>query len=180
MNEPTEQLPTLARRPTSWPALAGVVLVVLGLGCWALYRLTAGGERHSFAVGALAPAYVQVQDGRTYSIGIPGGARTVKARGADLGRLACEISPAGEVGQQLGVLPEPDDTKAENQVATFVAPLTGRVHVACAGLPAVFVDNAEDAGTDWSGMWLVLASASLAVGLPFVLTAMRSRQRFVR
>lgn len=154
-------------------AFAGVVLIVLGLALWALYWFGVGDERHSFAQGASAPATVAVQVGKTYSIGIHGGVDSARARKVDLANLGCEITPVGNGTSRLAVEAERSDTKALDQVATFVSPVSGRVHVDCPGLPAVFVDNAVDAGTDWSGMCLLLASAALTVGLPLLVSAMR-------
>lgn len=158
-------------------AFTAVVLVVLGLGMWAIYRLTTGGEQHSFARGGAAPTYVQVTAGKRYSIGVRDGVRAIKRLGIDPARLACGITPTGGQAQQLTITADADTTKAVNQVATFVAPLSGRVHIDCPGLIAVFVDNADDAGTDPSGWWLVLATIALATGLPLLLSVLRGQQR---
>ncbi|MGI8678266.1 MAG: hypothetical protein ACR2LX_06175 [Jatrophihabitans sp.] len=159
--------------PAWWLAFAGIVLTVLGLGLWVFYRIGVGDERHSFAPGASAPGTVLVHKGGTYSIGVHGGVLTTHARKVDIENLACEITPAAGATMQLAIAAEPSDTKALDQVATFVSPVSGRVHVDCPGLPAVFVDDAVDAGTDYSGTWLLLASASLAVGLPMLLSVAR-------
>ena len=120
----------------------------------------AGGRR------ALDPTVVSA-----YLAGLHGGVGTVRARHLAVADITCEIVPVGNGATQLAVVPEQDGSKALNQIATFVSPVTGRVHVDCAGLPAVFVDNADDAGTDRAGLALLLASAALAVGLPLLLGA---------
>lgn len=166
-----------ADRTLARTTFVAVVLVVLGLALWAVYRLTGSGEQHSFARGALAPTYVSVTQGDTYSIGIVGGVRELRRRALDPATTACAIAPRGGQSAQLAIVPDRKDTKAVNQIATFVAPVTGRVRVSCTGLPAVFVDDADDRVGDASGLWLVLASIALAVGLPLGLSVIRRQPR---
>ena len=44
-------------------------------------------------------------------------------------------------------------------------------------MPPVFVDDADDAETDLSGLWLVLATAALVIGLPMMLSVLRRPAR---
>ncbi|SHF64674.1 hypothetical protein SAMN05443575_0533 [Jatrophihabitans endophyticus] len=150
-----------------------VALLVLGLLLWALYRFTIGTERHSFAAGATPPSEVSVIAGDTYAIGIPGGVGRTAQLLPDPQSLSCSFAPAGGARRQLAVQVEPATTKALTRIATFVAPRTGRAAVSCVGLPAVFVDDAEDVGPDLAGLWLVLASVSLAVALPLLFSVLR-------
>lgn len=158
-------------------AFAAVLLTLAGLAMWAIYRVQAGTEAHSFAPGALAPRTVHITQNRTYHIAIPGGVPAEPGLGVDPSVLACTITPPGGAAQPLNVTPEGSGTKAINQIATFVAPFTGDVHIACSRLPSVFVDDADDAAGDLSGLWLVLASVALAVGLPMMLSVLRRPAR---
>jgi hypothetical protein len=164
---------TESRAATSRKAFAGVVLVVLGLGLWAVYRLSIGNERHSFAAGAVAPTYVHVTAGKTYHLASPDGVRGEQTLGLDPDALRCTSNQVGQQPGQLSITPEKAGTKATNQIATFVAPVTARLHIDCEDTTSVFVDNADDADPDRAGLWLVLASIMLAVGLPLALSALR-------
>jgi hypothetical protein len=61
-----------------------------------------------------------------------------------------------------------------------VAQRTGLLHVACPGFAQVFVDNADGRAYDPSGLWLVIASLALAVGIPLTLSVLRRPGRFGR
>jgi hypothetical protein len=154
-------------------AFAAVLLTIAGLVMWALYRVQAGTEAHSFSPGALAPRTVHITQNRTYHLAIPGGVPSELDLGIDPSVLGCKITPSGGAEQPLNITSEGSGTKAINQIATFVAPFTGDVHIACSGLPPVFVDDADDAAGDLSGLWLVLASVGLALGLPMTLSVLR-------
>jgi hypothetical protein len=163
------------RSATSRKAFAGVVLLVLGLGLLAVYRLTISSARHSYAPGAIAPTYVTVTAAETYSIAIPNGVQAERDLGLNPRALRCTINIPGQQPIQLKITPEPAGTKAINQIATFVAPVSGQVHIDCAGASPVFVDNADDAAPDRSGLFLVLATIMLAIGGPLTLSAWRGR-----
>lgn len=158
--------------------LVGVVLVVVGLALLALYRLTIGNEPHSYADGSSAPTRVQLRAAQNYSIGIAGGVGEMKRLGIDPAVLACTIGYPSTSNKPLKIAADAADTKATNQIATFTAPLSGRAHVECSGLPPVFVDNAEDAGFDTADLFLVLACLALAVGAPLLMSALRRPARY--
>lgn len=150
----------------------GVALVILGLGAWALSRLIAGNEAHSYARGD-APYSVQVQGRHQYAIAVRGGVRTELRAGLEPTALTCSASSPRIGSVSLAVQAEKADTKAINQIGTFVAPVTGALHVDCAGLGTVFVDDAADASTDWAGVAVLLAAVLLGVGAPLALSAAR-------
>ena len=52
--------------------------------------------------------------------------------------------------------------------ATFIGPGTGPLQIACTGIDKVFVDDADDSGSDHSALLVLL---SIAVGLLGVLLA---------
>jgi hypothetical protein len=165
-----------APRPTSARfAVAGVLLVLLGLGFWTLYWLRSGTEDHSFSRNPIPPTDVHLTKGKTYDLAVPGGVPAEQSLGLDPASVQCTITASGAAGgTELAVLPESATTKATNQIASFIAPFTGRAHVQCRGLPPVFIDNADDAPADLSGLWIVLSTVALTVGIPLLISALRS------
>lgn len=161
-------------------AFAGLVLVFAGLVFWGVSRYIASGETHSFSPGAVAPTYVQVTSGRTYSVAVPGGVQTLAAQGRQIKTVQCTVNGQGQAPTPLPLALESDSTKATNRIATFVAASTGLVHITCPGIAQVFVDNADGQAYDSSGPWLVIASIALAVGIPLVLSVLRRPGRFGR
>lgn len=160
------------------PALVlGVVLVVLGAACWVLHGVQAGYERHSYAPGRPPPTYVQVRTGHTYRISLPGGVATEAERGVSGKALRCTLAAPGSGPGALTITPLQAASRATDQIASFAAPASGRVHVACSGLGPLYIDDAADSTFDWSGLLLVLAAIMLAIGVPLTLAALRRRQR---
>lgn len=161
-------------------AFAGLVLVFAGLVFWAVSRYIAGGEAHSFSPGAVAPTYVHVTGGHTYSVDVPGGAKAVAHQGRPIKSVTCTVNEQDQAPTPLQLTLETNTTKATNQIGTFVATGTALVHVACPGLTPVFVDNADGLADDSSGPWLVIASIALAIGIPLTLSVLRRPGRFGR
>lgn len=149
------------------------MLAIIGFGAWVLHVLQAGNEQHSYAPGAPPPEYVRIEAGHTYSIAIPGGVAAEKRQGLVPMQLACRATALGQTAGALEVTAEDAQTKATNQIGRFTAALTATVHIDCTGLGAVYVDDAADAGTDWSLALVVLAAVALAVGLPLTLAGLR-------
>jgi hypothetical protein len=161
-------------RPATTRALfAGTLLVIAGLAFWALYVTQSGSERHSYTRGGSPPPTVRLVQGHTYWIAIPGGVAEEARRGIDPAALQCTAARPGQAPGALNIAPEQRDSKAIDRIASFVSGINGTVQVQCTGLGTVYVDNAADASFDWSGLWLVLASLALVVGLPLTLSALR-------
>lgn len=152
-----------------------LALVLLGIACWALSRSTASSGGHSYSAGGTPRATVQLTRGHTYDLAIPGGIREIDRRGLDATRLSCTATGSDGVRARLVLQAEASDTKAVNQFATFSAPDSGSYAVACAGLAAVFVDDADNARTDRSGLLVVVAVFALTIGLALLLSALRER-----
>jgi hypothetical protein len=163
------------RRASSPVTFVGVLLLLFGIGLWGLYRVAAGREDHAFAPDAIAPTEVHVTAGMSYSIAIRGGVPTETKAGLDPGALHCQYTPRGGSPAELTIVAEQTDTKATNQVASFTAPVSGSIHIECPGLAAVFVDDADDASGDLSGVLLVAATISLTAGVGLTLSALRGR-----
>jgi len=166
------------RRPRTSRALpAGLVLIVVGLAAWALYGVSSGREDTVQHPNGPAPTSVQLNAGHQYWLAVPGGIDSVRAAGVDPTRLACfAAAPAGS-GQGLAVTGVVDtsngDTKFVDRIGSFYAARSGHFHVTCTGLGTVYVANAADAGFEWSGFWLLLASGTLLVGFALFLSGLR-------
>lgn len=170
----TTLLDVTAPRPITPRLLAlGSVLVVIGLASWALYVKQSGGEAHAYNDSGKPANYVQLVAGKTYSIAIHGGVAREAELGIDPAALQCTVTRPGAGPASLHVQPQDASTKAINEIATFVSDVSGQVHVECAGIGTVYVDDAVGAPFDWSGTWLVLASLALVIGLPLTLAALR-------
>lgn len=155
-------------------AVAGVVLVLLGLVFGGMSRVVAGTERHSFSPSAVPPADVQVVSGHTYLISVPGGVDALGKRGLDPSGLRCEWSSLDSAAQRLDVSLYGPDSKATNAIGSFVAPVTGSIHIDCVGWGTVFVDDAANASGDPAGLLIVLCIVALTLGAAFGLSALRS------
>ncbi|MDT4924406.1 MAG: hypothetical protein QOG01_2119 [Pseudonocardiales bacterium] len=149
-------------------ATAGLLLIVLGAAFWILSRYQSGREQHSYSSGGAPPATVHLTQGHTYWLSIAGGVQREVTLGLDPAALQCTQTGAGSAPRVLVVSPEAADTKLTHQIASFVAPLTGDVHVGCDGLGTVYIDDADNS-YDYAGLWLVLAAITLTIGIPLSL-----------
>lgn len=154
--------------------VCGIVVVLAGTACWALYAVQAGRERRAYAHGGAPPASVQLSAGHTYWLSVPGGVRHLDAIGVQVSSLQCTAAAAGQTPAALQITAQGKDTKATDEIASFFSGITGRVHVECAGVGAVFVSGGGAEGLDWSGLWLILASVLLVIGIPLTLSGRRS------
>jgi hypothetical protein len=145
-----------------------VGLLIVGLFCLAVWRVLSGSEHQAFAKGATPPASSAVTEGHTYSLAVPGGVPAMLSHGiAKLNSqlaLSCDWSIGTGSPQSLPVSAEAVGTKAETKVAQFVAPVTGKIHVACDGWGAMFVPDADTGSSDPSGYFLLLSIITLTVG----------------
>jgi hypothetical protein len=177
---------TVARRPgttlsdvsrprprTPAALIAGAILVAAGLGCWALYVKQTGNGGHSYDRGGSPASSVRLVAGETYTISIHGGVDREVELGLDPAALQCTAALGGQVPGALDIVAQSRDSKATNEIASFVSSIRGDVQIQCGGVGAVYVDDAEDAPFDSSGVWLVLASLALVIGLPLTLSGLR-------
>jgi hypothetical protein len=153
--------------------VCGIVVVLAGTACWALYGVQAGREHRAYTHGGAPPAYVQLNAGHTYWLSVPGGVRHLDKVGVQVSSLQCTAAEAGQTPVALSVTPQSKGTKATDEIASFFAGITGRVHIECAGTGAVFVSGGSADGFDWSGLWLILASVLLVIGIPLTLSGRR-------
>ena len=155
-------------------SLAGPLLVLVGLGCWALFVQRSHSEAHAYSHGANPPTYVRLVAGQTYQISIHGGVRREADLGVDPATLQCTALRPGQAPGALRLQVEDSNTKANNQIASFVSAISGDVQIQCTGIGAVYVDDAANSPFDWSGVWLVLASLGLLIGVPLTVSLLRN------
>ncbi len=153
------------------------MLVVLGLVLCVAYRFTASNEPHSYAADAVAPYDVRVTQGQLYHVAIHRGIDAEQDLGLVPAALACTYAVQPGTERPLSLTAEPSTSKATNVIATFQAPVTGSVHIGCTGLPAVFVDDADNESADRSGWYLLLGVLALVTGVPLLLSGLRTMYR---
>lgn len=155
----SSRLPATRNSLTAVAAAVSLLVAVLAsAGAFLGHRM----EHHAYAEGS-APSSVHLTAGHTYRISFPGGVERARLR-EPLAGPSCTYTRPGVAGAAaLTIYPEDATTKATDVIATFVAPVSGRVAITCAGLSGVYVDDADDAGFDWATLLLVLASAALLV-----------------
>jgi hypothetical protein len=153
----------------------GVLAVMLLLAAvlfGGLYRVADGMERHSYNAGAVPPQTVKLTSGHQYEISVPGGRKTLANRGVSTTAADCSLSQNGGVSTPLTVTPISADVRPTNALATFVSPVSGQVHLDCGPWGAVYVDDADDSGWDFAGLFLVLTAICLTCGLALGLSAL--------
>jgi hypothetical protein len=177
-------MPTHSRASSRRGGLA-VLLLLVGLLSWGLFRVVSATEHHVFSVGASAPSTVAVHAGASYDIAVHGGVDALTKAHASPSTPQCAWSSNGAGLQLLQVTAAADD-KATNVVGSFTAPVTGSIHVECTGWGPVFVDDAANAAGDPAGYLLVLAVIALTIGAALGMSALwsaserRSSQRSPR
>lgn len=156
---------------------AAVALLMVGVLLCAGYRVASGAEHHAYSSGGPPPGAVRLTAGTSYLLSVRGGMAALRARGADPTAARCDWSVDGSAAQALTVTPLGADTNATDAVASFVAPYTGELQLACDGWGAVYVDDADKTAFDTAGLLLVLATITLTIGAGLGLSALRSASR---
>ena len=153
-----------------------VVLLLLGIVFAGLYRIADGSERHSYNAGALAPDYVHVTAGKQYEISTPGGVPALLEHGVAVGQIMCSYRLGAGSSSALSVTSLGASTRTVHAVGTFIAPVTGAVHIDCLALTSgVFVDDADDAAPDPAGAFILVSTISFTLGAALGLSALYRR-----
>ncbi len=157
--------------------LSALALLVIGVLCWGGHRLAEGRGHHAYDAGAVAPETVRLTEGHNYELSYPGGTGALARLGVSPKAPGCSYSDADSGGPvTLSTEPEPTG-KAVDVFAEFISPISGSVHIACSGLPQVFVDDADNANFDLSGLLLLCAVVALTIGGALGLSALRIAYR---
>lgn len=157
----------------------GLLLVVLGLAAFVAHVLVAGGGSHAYDRNPVPPGVVAFTAGSPYLVSTgegPGAA-------GDGAPLTCtyRAPDASPPGAALAVSPVTVDSHATHAIGSFIAPVGGPLVITCTGGPvgrqAVFIDNADSAAVDVSGVLVGLATLGLLVGAGLGLGALFVRGR---
>jgi hypothetical protein len=163
-------------------AAAAIVLLALGVVFVVLYRVENGAEHHSYNAGARAANTVHVTLGKQYEISTPGGINTLVDHGVSITNFTCTFAQAGTgASRELDVTALGSSTRTVHAVATFIGPVTGQVHIACAGFDGgVYVDDADGVPADPAGLFLLLATIAFTVGVALGMSALYRRSSATR
>jgi hypothetical protein len=151
---------------------AGVVLVFIALVAFGASRLAASSQRHAFDPRATPVPTYEITAGKTYQLSSSGGVKALTQQGV-LGAgtsLTCTAAAADGATEQLTMDSTKDDVRDLHVFATFTATQSGSFHFACAAVPEVFVDDAEDSAADLSALLVLLATVIGLVGIAAVLS----------
>ncbi|MEO7262884.1 MAG: hypothetical protein ABI047_16760 [Jatrophihabitantaceae bacterium] len=155
---------TPPRRRGGASLAAGAVLLLLALVLFAGSRVVAAGQRHAYDPGAAPPPSYHLTAGETYQLSSARSVAELKQAGL-LSNLACFLTSGAGVQIPLALASITDDDRNLHVFATMLAPTTGEVQLSCAGIGAVFVDDADDAGPDRSALLVLLAIAAGLLGV---------------
>jgi hypothetical protein len=166
--EPGERAGNGQSRDRSGASLAaGAVLLVLALVLFAGSRVVAAGQRHAYDPAANPPPAYHVTAGKTYQLSSARSVAELKKAGL-LTDLACFITSSTGEQTPVTLASRADDGRNLHLFATMVAPSTGEIHLSCAGIPEVFLDDADNAEPDRSALLVLL---SIVAGLLGVIAA---------
>jgi hypothetical protein len=155
--------------------VVAVMLIAAAVLLAGLYRVADGTEHHSYNSGAVPPMTVKLTNGQTYEISVPGGRDALKKRGVSTQVAQCSFTQGSSGQRVLKVTPVSADVRATHAIATFTSPVSGEVHVDCAGWGAVYVDDADDAEWDYAGLFLLLTTITLTLAVALGISAMYAR-----
>lgn len=156
--------------------VVAVVMLIAAVFFAGLYRVADGAEKHSYNVGAVPPTTVKLTTGRTYEISLRGGRAALEARGLRPKDAHCSWSlGSSDVWQPLTVTPLSEDVRPTHAVATFIAPASGPVRIDCAEWGAVYVDDADNSGWDYAGLFVVLTALCLFLCVALGASALYAR-----
>jgi hypothetical protein len=156
-------------------ALFSAGLLLTSIAFLGLWRIADDTQNHAYNPGATPPTMVALTAGRQYQLSTADGPDGLAARRVDTVRDACAWSAAGSAPQTLAITPVASDSRSTHVVATFVAPASGDLHIACPVWGAVWVDDANDAPIDLAGLFLLLAVITLTGGVILGLTVLYQR-----
>ena len=147
--------------------VVGTVLLLLALVLFGGSRLLAAGQRHAYDAGASAPPTYHLTAAKTYQLSSARSVAELKKAGL-LTDLACYFTSDTGVQEPAVLSSTMDDDRNLHVFATLTAPATGDVHLSCTGIADVFIDDADNAGSDRGALLMLLA---LATGLLGVIAA---------
>jgi hypothetical protein len=144
----------------------GISLVLIALVCFGTSRLVEHSERHAYVKGATPPPTYRLKALETYQLSTAGGVKGLLKAGVIGPGITpvCFSSTDGGVQLPITVVSTKDDERSLHVFATFQMAGSGNFHISCQGIAEVFVDDAEDAGRDYSALFVVLSCLIGLVG----------------
>lgn len=160
------------RRTAPVVALAlGVVILLIAMVFFAGSRLVASSQRHAYDPHAIPPPTYHLTAGKSYQLSSGETVKSLLARGSlDSNALSCTAASPDGSQDSLTIENTITDQRSLHLFANVQASRTGDVHVTCESIAQVFVDNADDAATDWSGMLVVLSTLLAVAGVALVMS----------
>jgi hypothetical protein len=150
---------------------------MIAILAFAASRLIANAQDHAYDPGAQPDTTYQLTQGETYQLSSRGGVAELKDAGV-LGTeasLDCTATGTDGVGHPLNVTDTRDDVRDLHVFAEFVAPASGQFQLACQGVAAVFVDDADSAQPDLAALLVLLSWVVGLIGTVSVLSGAYDR-----
>lgn len=171
---------TSEQRPVDLPnarLAVGVVLVLLAITFLGLAKLVSGAQRHAYDPHATPPATYSVTAGRDYQLSSSKGVEALVKSGVIAAGAKPNCVATGEDGVQTPMPLESvrDDPRDLHVFADWHSTITDQVHISCSGVPAVFLDDADDSPPDYSAPLTVLAAVLGAAGVVMVASGAYAR-----
>jgi hypothetical protein len=150
--------------------IAGVALLLLAMVVFGGSRVLAAGQRHAYDSRATPPATYRLTAGKDYQLSAPGGVAALTKAGLLVTgeTVNCTSTDSAGVQRPLIIQSTKDDDRDLTEVATFQTDSTGTMHISCAGISKVFVDDADNAAADIAGSLMLL---TIVLGVLGVLAA---------
>ena len=151
-------------RPAGSRLTAGMALVLFALLVFAGGRVAAPGRDHAYDPGATPPSTYRLTAGRDYQLSTAT-ELTILRRTVNLAELACVSATGSAEPVPVSVVGTADDDRAQHVFATVQVARSGPQHVTCNGVSEVFIDNADDASFDYTGLTVLLATVIGVLGV---------------
>lgn len=159
-------------RPAGGRLGVGVGLLVLALVLFGGSRLLSNAQLHAYDHDATPAATYHLTAGKTYQLSSATPVKELVQDGliGDGIQLTCTARSTSGAQSELSIESTKTDDRNLHLFATFRADTTGAVTVVCDGLGAVFVDDADNAEPDYSGLLMLLSIVFGVVGVSLALS----------
>ncbi|MCW2539149.1 MAG: hypothetical protein JWN95_874 [Frankiales bacterium] len=147
--------------------VVGAAVLLLAFVLLAVARLAAGSQHHAYdGSGASPPSTYRLTAGKVYQLSSTDGPATLAAKGVIGSGVTLNCTGTSSDGAQpLSIVATMDDARDLHVFATFQLTRSGDYHVSCQGVPKVFVDDADDAGSAWPSGIVVVTTVLAAIGV---------------
>ena len=176
MTEEPDEIGPTANRPNG-RLTVGVVLVLLAITFMGTAKLVSGAQRHAYDPHATPPATYAVTAGQDYQLSSSKGVEALDKSGAIATGAQPRCVTTSEDGVQTPMQLDSvrDDPRDLHVFASWHSTITDQVHISCNGVPAVFLDDADDSPPDYSAPLIVLATLLGAIGVVMIASGAYAR-----